>query len=100
MSSQTRTGKINTTILIAINIQSYQRLRRLIHKYSNRHCAQACTMTSQYPVKIHVVASCSILHHKITVPASNGEFTCLVSKPKQTHSILLQVRDKTRTDRR
>ena len=64
MSSQTRTGKTNTTILIAINIQSYQRLRRLIHKYSNRHCAQACTMTSQYPVKIHVVASCSVLHHK------------------------------------
>ena len=31
MSSQTRTGKINTTILILINIQSYQRLRRLIH---------------------------------------------------------------------
>ena len=78
MTSQTRTGKINTTILIAINIQSYQRLRRLIHKYSNRHCAQACTMTSQYPVKIHVVASCSILHNKITVPASNGKLTCLV----------------------
>ena len=40
MTSQTRTGKINTTNLILINIQSYQRLRRLIHKYSSRHCAQ------------------------------------------------------------
>ena len=100
MSSQTRTGKINTTILIAINIQLYQRLRRLIHKYSNRHCAQACTMTSQYPVKIHVVASCSILHHKITVPASNGKLTCLLQKLKQTYSSFLQVRDKNRTDRR
>ena len=40
MTSQTRTGKINTTNLILINMQSYQRLRRLIHKYSSRHCAQ------------------------------------------------------------
>ena len=100
MTSQTRTGKINTTNLILINIQLYQRLRRLIHKYSSRHCAQACTMTSQYPVKIHVVASCSILHNKITVPASNGKLSCLLLKLKQTHSILLQVRDKTRTNRR
>ena len=100
MTSQTRTGKTKTTNLILINIQSYQRLRRLIHKYSSRHCAQACTMTSQYPVKIHVVASCSILHNKITVPASNGKLTCLLQKLKQTHSILLQVRDKNWTDRR
>ena len=100
MTSQTRTGKINTTNLILINIQSYQRLRRLIHKYSSRHCAQACTMTSQYPVKIHVVASFSIFHHKTTVPASNGKLSCLLLKLKQTHSILLQVRDKNRTDRR
>ena len=40
MTSQTRTGKINTTNLTLINIQSYQRLRRLTHKYSSRHCAQ------------------------------------------------------------
>ena len=57
-------------------------------------------MTSQCPVKIHVVASCSILHNKITEPASNGILTCLLQKQKQTHSILLQVRDKNRTDRR
>ena len=57
-------------------------------------------MTSQYPVKIHVVASCSILHHKTTVAASNGKLTCLLLKLKQTHSIFLQVRDKTRTDQR
>ena len=100
MPSQTRTGKINTTNLILINVQLYQKLRRFIHKYSSRHCAQACTMTSQYPVKIHIVASFSIFHNKITVPASNGKLTCLVSKLKQTHSILLQVRDKTRTNRR
>ena len=68
MPSQTRTGKINTTILIVINIQSYQRLRRLIHKYSSQHCAQACTMTSQYPVKIHVVASFSIFPTKSLCP--------------------------------
>ena len=100
MPSQTRTGKINTTNLILINIQLYQRSRRLIHNYSSRHCAQAYTMTSQYPVKIHVVASCSILHSKITVPASNGKLSCLLLKLKQTHSISLQVRDKTRTNRR
>ena len=40
MSSQTRTGKINTTNLILIDMQSYQRLRRLIHKYSSQHRAQ------------------------------------------------------------
>ena len=57
-------------------------------------------MTSQCPVKIHVVASCSILHNKITVPASIGKLSCLLLKLKQTHSILLQVRDKTRTNRR
>ena len=56
-------------------------------------------MTSQYPVKIHVVVSCSIFHHKTTVPASNGKLTSLLLKLKQTHSILLQARDKTRTDR-
>ena len=58
------------------------------------------TMTSQCPVKIHVVASCSILHHKITMPASNGKLTCLLQKLKQTYSIFLQVSDKNWTDRR
>ena len=91
MTSQTRTGKINTTNLILINIQLYQRLRRLIHKYSSRHRAQACRMTSQYPVKIYVVASCSILHNKITVPASNGKLSCLLLKLKQTHSIYYRL---------
>ena len=57
-------------------------------------------MTSQYPVKIHVVVSFSVLHHKTTVPTANGKLTCLLLKPKQTHPILLQVRDKTQTDRR
>ena len=67
-TSQTRTGKINTTNLIAINVQLYQKLRRFIHKYSSRHGAQACTMTSQYPVKIHVVASFSIFPTKSLCP--------------------------------
>ena len=98
MSSQTRTGKINTTILILINIQSYQRLRGPIHTVTDLYTTS--TMTSQCPVKIHVVASCSILHHKITVPASNGKLTCLLQKLKQTYSSFLQVRDKNWTDRR
>ena len=51
-------------------------------------------MTSQCPVKIHVVARCSILHNKIIEPASNNKLTRLLQKLKQTHSILLQVRDK------
>ena len=57
-------------------------------------------MTSQCPVKIHVVARCSILHNKIIEPASNNKLTRLLQKLKQTHSVLLQVRDKNRTDRR
>ena len=40
-------------------------------------------MTSQYPVKIHVVVSISIFHHKTTVLASNGKLTCLLLKLKQ-----------------
>ena len=37
---------------------------------------------------------------KTTVPATNDKLTCLLLKLKQNHSILLQVRDKNRTDRR
>ena len=37
---------------------------------------------------------------KTTVPATYGKLTCLLLKLKQNHSILLQVRDKNRTDRR
>ena len=41
-----------------------------------------------------------ITPQKTTVPAANGKLTCLLLKLKQNHSILLQVRDKNRTDRR
>ena len=55
-------------------------------------------LTSQCPVEFHVVASCGILHHKITVPTHNGKLTCLLQKLKQTYSIFLQVNDENQTD--
>ena len=56
------------------------------------------TLTSQCPVKIHVVTNCGILHHKITVPAHNGKLTRLLQNLKQTYSIFLQVNDKNQAD--